>query len=313
MRRPRRPAPKMPPVRHATRCRPIVGYPVILASGCGPRRPPAGRADPPRTADWCRCRHRSRAPSCADAPKGSGVELGEVGAGRFLPPPAPRDGYRSAAGRTSHLGSPADSRIRVQNYHSAMSSSRWVRSYSARTAPVPVHAARGIARSAHLPHRITGSVFSGTEPSRTSGVELADGDITYGLSFTLAGRIDPFPGERLLSSRGSREESGVGQSRQAPLIDLREPEALTLGLSWTSIVAMRRPGDCPLWRLYPHAFRLRFLKRAGSGAALKRDYGRRSPSSGPLRNLPKRTLRTIMRHLRHSLCSTSDGAVIGVR
>ena len=73
-------------------------------------------------------------------------------------------------------------------------------------------------------------------------VELTGGEVTYGLSFTLtAGRIDPFPGERLVSSSRSLtliERVSVSTSaslfnteiEQAPAIELREPDKISLGL-----------------------------------------------------------------------------------
>ena len=174
----------------------------------------------------------------------------------------------------------------------------------------------------HLPTAITGSVFSGTEPSRDQRikVELADGDITYGLSFTLsAGRIDPFPGERLLSSsRGIaliERSSGSDKAAlydtkigQAPLIDLREPEKLTLGLFLDFNRGDEEAGHLNrllhFVRLYhSRSFRLRLLKRAGSESSPQTrlwDLGDNAWSV--LRNLQdKRNVDerydTIMRHM----------------
>lgn len=73
-------------------------------------------------------------------------------------------------------------------------------------------------------------------------VELAGGGVTYGLSFSLAaGRIDPLPGERLVSS--SRDHTLIERDpgstcaslynkgvEQAPAIELREPDKISLGL-----------------------------------------------------------------------------------
>ena len=73
-------------------------------------------------------------------------------------------------------------------------------------------------------------------------VELTGSGVTYGLSFSLAaGRIDPLPGERLVSSGrdltlikrapGSRSASLFNKSlKQAPDIVLREPDKISLGL-----------------------------------------------------------------------------------
>ena len=174
----------------------------------------------------------------------------------------------------------------------------------------------------HLPTAITGSVFSGdgaVENQRIT-VELADGDITYGLSFTLsAGRIDPFPGERLLSSsRGIaliERSSGSDKAAlydtkigQAPLIDLREPEKLTLGLFLDFNRGDEEAGHLNRLlhyvRLYhSRSFRLRLLKRAGSESSHQTrlwDLGDNAWSV--LRNLQdKRNVDerydTIMRHM----------------
>ena len=73
-------------------------------------------------------------------------------------------------------------------------------------------------------------------------VELTGSGVTYGLSFSLAaGRIDPLPGERLVSSGrdltlikrapGSRSASLFNKNlKQAPDIVLREPDKISLGL-----------------------------------------------------------------------------------
>ena len=73
-------------------------------------------------------------------------------------------------------------------------------------------------------------------------VELTGSGVTYGLSFSLAaGRIDPLPGERLVSSGrdltlikrapGSRSASLFNKNlKQAPDIVLREPDKICLGL-----------------------------------------------------------------------------------
>ena len=126
-----------------------------------------------------------------------------------------------------------------------------------------------------------GILWDGAVENQRITVELADGDITYGLSFSLSsGRIDPFPGERLWSS--SREvvliERNPGADKaalyntqigQAPLIDLREPEKLTLGLfldfNRGDEEAGHLDGLLHYVRLYhSRSFLLRVLKRAGS-------------------------------------------------
>ena len=165
-----------------------------------------------------------------------------------------------------------------------------------------------------------GILWDGAVEDQRIKVELADGDITYGLSFTLsAGRIDPFPGERLLSSsRGIaliERSSGSDKAAlydtkigQAPLIDLREPEKLTLGL----FLDFNRGDEEAehLNRLLHHvrmyhsrSFLLRHLKRVGSESSPQTrlwDLGNNAWSV--LRNLQDRRnvderYDTIMRHM----------------
>ena len=165
-----------------------------------------------------------------------------------------------------------------------------------------------------------GILWDGAVEDQRIKVELADGDITYGLSFTLsAGRIDPFPGERLLSSsRGIaliERSSGSDKAAlydtkigQAPLIDLREPEKLTLGLFLDFNRGDEEAGHLNRLlhyvRLYhSRSFRLRLLKRAGSESSHQTrlwDLGDNAWSV--LRNLQdKRNVDerydTIMRHM----------------
>ena len=87
-----------------------------------------------------------------------------------------------------------------------------------------------------------GILWDGAEEDQGIEVALSAGGVTYGLSFSLsAGRIEPFPGERLQSS--SRTEvliaRGPGSDkadlyhteiRQTLSIPLREPEKPSLGL-----------------------------------------------------------------------------------
>ena len=87
-----------------------------------------------------------------------------------------------------------------------------------------------------------GILWDGADEDQGIEVELAAGGVTYGLSFSLsAGRIDPFPGERLDSSSRSNVliDRSPGSEKaalyhkdlnQSPSIDLREPEKLSLGL-----------------------------------------------------------------------------------
>ena len=103
-------------------------------------------------------------------------------------------------------------------------------------------ATRGVeVASSERDHGI-GLLWDGASDDRRILVELAGGGVTYALSFSLAaGRIEPFPGERLVSpgrsltlierAPGSTSASlfnaGVGQ---APAIELREPDKISLGL-----------------------------------------------------------------------------------
>ena len=87
-----------------------------------------------------------------------------------------------------------------------------------------------------------GMLWDGAGKGEPMQVELAAGGVAYGLSFSLtAGRIDPLPGERLMSSSrshplierapGSTKASLYNKAvRQAPAIELREPEKISLGL-----------------------------------------------------------------------------------
>ena len=86
-----------------------------------------------------------------------------------------------------------------------------------------------------------GILWDGAAEDQRITVELDDGNVSYRLSFVLAaGRIDPFPGEQLLSS--TRPKALIDRrpgSHMAILLDtkngrmtptdLREPEKLSLG------------------------------------------------------------------------------------
>ena len=87
-----------------------------------------------------------------------------------------------------------------------------------------------------------GILWDGAVDDQRIEVELDDGSVSYRLSFVLAaGRIDPFPGEQLLSStrptalidrtpgsdKANLFHTNIGQ---AVGIGLREPEKLSLGL-----------------------------------------------------------------------------------
>ena len=87
-----------------------------------------------------------------------------------------------------------------------------------------------------------GILWDGAVEDQRIMVELDDGDVTYRLSFVLtAGRLDPFPGELMLSSTrpnslierrpGSDKANLFHTNIEQPVeIDLREPEKLSLGL-----------------------------------------------------------------------------------
>ena len=165
-----------------------------------------------------------------------------------------------------------------------------------------------------------GILWDGAVENQRITLELTGGDITYCLSFTLsAGRIDPFPGERLSSS--SRKlvliERSPGSDKaelfhteigQAPQIALREPEKLTLGLFLDFNSGDEEAGHLNRLlhyiRLYhSRSFLLRPLKRNGSESSPQTrlwDLGNNAWSV--LRNLQdKRNLderySTIMRHM----------------
>ena len=87
-----------------------------------------------------------------------------------------------------------------------------------------------------------GILWDGAVDDQRIKVELDDGSVSYRLSFVLAaGRIDPFPGEQLLSStrptalidrRPGSDNASLFHTNigQAVDIGLREPEKLSLGL-----------------------------------------------------------------------------------
>ena len=63
-----------------------------------------------------------------------------------------------------------------------------------------------------------GILWDGALEDERISVELANDDVSYALSFSLsAGRLDPFPGERLVSTSrdgtAHRKETGFGQGR----------------------------------------------------------------------------------------------------
>ena len=126
-----------------------------------------------------------------------------------------------------------------------------------------------------------GILWDGAVEDQSITLELTDGDITYCLSFTLsAGRIDPFPGEKLSSSSRDftliERSPGADKAKlfhkeigQAPHITLREPEKLTLGLFLDFNRGDQEAGHLNqllhFVRLYhSRSFLLRPLKRTGS-------------------------------------------------
>ena len=190
-------------------------------------------------------------------------------------------------------------------------------------------AIRGVeVASAERDHGI-GILWDGAVDNERIILELADGDITYRASFTLsAGRIDPFPGERLSSSSrdmalierkpGSAEASLFHtEIGQALPIRLREPEKLTLGLFLDFNHGDEEAGHLDRLlhyvRLYhSRSFHLRPLKRAGSESSPHTrlwDFGNNAWSV--LRNLQdKRNLDeryfTIMRHMAEAFPQFDD-------
>ncbi len=126
-----------------------------------------------------------------------------------------------------------------------------------------------------------GLLWDGADKGARILVELAGGGVTYGLSFSLAaGRIDPLPGEHLVSLRRSRTliERTPGSTsaslfnerlRQAPVIELREPNKISLGLFLDFNGGDDEAGHLDhllhFVRFYhSRSFRLGALKRSGS-------------------------------------------------
>ena len=126
-----------------------------------------------------------------------------------------------------------------------------------------------------------GLLWDGADKDARILVELAGGGVTYGLSFSLAaGRIDPLPGERLVSSSrgltliervpGSESASLFNDNiKQAPAVKLREPDKVSLGLFLDFNHGDYEAGHLDrllhFVRFYhSRSFHLRTLKRKGS-------------------------------------------------
>lgn len=103
-------------------------------------------------------------------------------------------------------------------------------------------AIRGVELASSQRDHGIGMLWDGACKGESIRVELVAGGVAYGLSFSLtAGRIDPLPGEHLVSSGnglplierapGSTKASLYNKKvEQAPAIELREPEKISLGL-----------------------------------------------------------------------------------
>ena len=126
-----------------------------------------------------------------------------------------------------------------------------------------------------------GMLWDGADDESRITVELTGGGVTYELAFLLAsGRIDPYPGEKLVSaSRGLKlidRPPGSATAKlyhenieQAVPINLREPEKLSLGLflefNRGDSEASQLDRLLHFVRLYhSRALRLSALKRTGS-------------------------------------------------
>ena len=126
-----------------------------------------------------------------------------------------------------------------------------------------------------------GILWDGALEDERISVELANDDVSYALSFSLsAGRLDPFPGERLVSTsravpliaRNPGSDKAAlyhAQVEQAPQISLREPDKLSLGLFLDFNDRDEEAADLDQLlhciRLYnSRSFHIRPLKRRGS-------------------------------------------------
>ena len=177
-----------------------------------------------------------------------------------------------------------------------------------------------------------GILWDGARENERVSVEIADDNISYELSVSLsAGRIDPFPGERLVSAtrpspligripgedKASLYHTEMGASLAAPL---REPDKLSLGLFLAFNQGDEEAGTLDhllhFVRLYnSRSFHLGPLKRRGSESSHQIrlwDYGNNAWSV--LRNVQdKRNVDerydTIMRYMAEAF-PAFDGIVL---
>ena len=177
-----------------------------------------------------------------------------------------------------------------------------------------------------------GILWDGALEDERISVELANENVSYGLSFSLsAGRIDPFPGERLVSASRSvpliERKPGADkvtlyhtEMGAALLAPLREADKLSLGLFLGFNHGDVEAGDLDqllhFVRLYnSRSFHLRPLKRRGSESSHQTrlwDFGNNAWSV--LRNLQdKRNVDerydTIMRYMAEAF-PAFDGIVV---
>ena len=142
-------------------------------------------------------------------------------------------------------------------------------------------AIRGVELASSQRDHGIGILWDGALEDERISIELANDAVSYALSFSLsAGRLDPFPGERLVSasrkvpliarSPGSDKAALYhAQIEQAPQVTLREPDKLSLSLFLNFNVRDEEATDLDqllhFVRLYnSRSFHLRPLKRRGS-------------------------------------------------
>lgn len=193
-------------------------------------------------------------------------------------------------------------------------------------------AIRGVEEASSNRDHGIGMLSDGVDEDSPIVVELGGEGIVYQLSFSLAaGRIDPYPGEKLVSAGRTHAliERGVGSDKamlfhnqvgQAMSVTLREPEKISLGLfldfNHSDADAGALDRLLRFVRLYhSRFFRLAALKRVGSESSHQTrlwDLGDNAWSV--LRNVQdKRDVdaryRTIMEYMRKAF-PTFDGVVL---